>query len=115
MASDLKHKSRELTEGPGRAPARAMLRAVGLRDEDFAKPLVAVANTWSEVTPCNLHLRDIAEKVKAGIREAGGVPLEFNSIVISDGISMGTEGMKTSLISREVVADSIAFFDEHLK
>ena len=107
MASDLKHKSRELTEGPGRAPARAMLRAVGLRDEDFAKPLVAVANTWSEVTPCNFHLRDIADKVKAGIREAGGVPLEFNSIVISDGISMGTEGMKTSLISREVVADSI--------
>lgn len=107
MASDLKHKSRALTEGPGRAPARAMLRAVGLRDEDFAKPLVAVANTWSEVTPCNFHLRDIADKVKAGIREAGGVPLEFNSIVISDGISMGTEGMKTSLISREVVADSI--------
>ena len=107
MASDLKHKSRELTEGPGRAPARAMLRAVGLRDEDFGKPLVAVANTWSEVTPCNFHLRDLADKVKAGIREAGGVPLEFNSIVISDGISMGTEGMKTSLISREVVADSI--------
>ncbi len=107
MVSDLKHKSRELTEGPGRAPARAMLRAVGLRDEDFAKPLVAVANTWSEVTPCNFHLRDIADKIKAGIREAGGVPLEFNSIVISDGISMGTEGMKTSLISREVVADSI--------
>lgn len=107
MVSDLKHKSRELTEGPGRAPARAMLRAVGLRDEDFDKPLVAVANTWSEVTPCNFHLRDIADKVKAGIREAGGVPLEFNSIVVSDGISMGTEGMKTSLISREVVADSI--------
>lgn len=107
MVSDLKHKSRELTQGPGRAPARAMLRAVGLRDEDFDKPLVAVANTWSEVTPCNFHLRDIADKVKAGIREAGGVPLEFNSIVISDGISMGTEGMKTSLISREVVADSI--------
>ena len=107
MASDLKHKSRELTQGPGRAPARAMLRAVGLRDEDFDKPLVAVANTWSEVTPCNFHLRDIADKVKAGIREAGGVPIEFNSIVISDGISMGTEGMKTSLISREVVADSI--------
>jgi dihydroxy-acid dehydratase len=84
-----------------------MLRAVGLRDEDFDKPLVAVANTWSEVTPCNFHLRDIADKVKSGIREAGGVPLEFNSIVISDGISMGTEGMKTSLISREVVADSI--------
>lgn len=107
MVSDLKHKSRALTQGPGRAPARAMLRAVGLRDEDFDKPLVAVANTWSEVTPCNFHLRDIADKVKTGIREAGGVPLEFNSIVISDGISMGTEGMKTSLISREVVADSI--------
>lgn len=107
MVSDLKHKSRELTQGPERAPARAMLRAVGLRDEDFDKPLVAVANTWSEVTPCNFHLRDIADKVKAGIREAGGMPLEFNSIVISDGISMGTEGMKTSLISREVVADSI--------
>ena len=107
MGGDLKHKSRDLTEGPGRAPARAMLRAVGFGDEDFSKPLVAVANTWSEVTPCNYHLRDLAEKVKAGIREAGGVPIEFNSVVISDGISMGTEGMKASLISREVVADSI--------
>lgn len=107
MAGNLKHKSRDLTEGPGRAPARAMLRAVGFGDEDFSKPLVAVANTWSEVTPCNYHLRDVAEKVKAGIREAGGVPIEFNSVVISDGISMGTEGMKASLISREVVADSI--------
>lgn len=107
MVGDLKHKSRDLTEGPGRAPARAMLRAVGFGDEDFSKPLVAVANTWSEVTPCNYHLRDVAEKVKAGIREAGGVPIEFNSVVISDGISMGTEGMKASLISREVVADSI--------
>ena len=107
MAGDLKHKSRDLTDGPGRAPARAMLRAVGFGDEDFSKPLVAVANTWSEVTPCNYHLRDVAERVKAGIREAGGVPIEFNSVVISDGISMGTEGMKASLISREVVADSI--------
>lgn len=107
MPSDLKHKSRELTEGPGRAPARAMLRAVGLTDEDLSRPLVAVANTWSEVTPCNFHLRQLAEKVKAGIREAGGTPIEFNTIVISDGISMGTEGMKASLISREVVADSI--------
>ncbi len=107
MASDFKHKSRDLTEGPGRAPARAMLRAVGLRDEDFSKPLVAVANTWSEVTPCNAHLRELAESVKAGVREAGGVPLEFNSVVVSDGISMGTEGMKASLVSREVVADSI--------
>ncbi len=107
MTSNVKHKSRDLTDGPGRAPARAMLRAVGLRDEDFSKPLIAVANTWSEVTPCNLHLRDLAEQVKAGIRDAGGVPLEFNSVVISDGISMGTEGMKASLVSREVVADSI--------
>jgi dihydroxy-acid dehydratase len=107
MALDLKHKSRDLTEGPGRAPARAMLRAVGLRDEDFSKPLIAVANTWSEITPCNYHLREIAQKVKEGIREAGGVPIEFNTVVVSDGISMGTEGMKTSLISREVVADSI--------
>ncbi len=107
MTSQFKHQSRDLTEGPGRAPARAMLRAVGLRDEDFSKPLVAVANTWSEVTPCNMHLRDLAASVKAGIREAGGVPLEFNSVVVSDGISMGTEGMKASLVSREVVADSI--------
>ncbi len=107
MALDLKHKSRDLTEGPGRAPARAMLRAVGLRDEDFSKPLVAVANTWSEITPCNYHLREIAQKVKEGIREAGGVPIEFNTVVVSDGISMGTEGMKASLVSREVVADSI--------
>ena len=107
MSSDLKHKSRELTDGPGRAPTRAMLKAVGLTDEDFSKPLVAVANTWTEVTPCNYHLRGLAEKIKNGIRAAGGTPLEFNTIVVSDGISMGTEGMKASLISREVVADSI--------
>lgn len=103
----LKHKSCDLTEGPGRAPARAMLKAVGLTDEDLSRPLVGVANTWSEVTPCNVHLRQLAENVKAGIRAAGGTPIEFNTIVISDGISMGTEGMKASLISREVVADSI--------
>jgi dihydroxy-acid dehydratase len=84
-----------------------MLRAVGLVDEDFNKPLIAVANTWSEVTPCNYHLRDLAASVKQGIREAGGTPIEFNTIVVSDGISMGTEGMKASLISREIVADSI--------
>ena len=107
MSSNLKHKSRDLTEGPGRAPARAMLKAVGLNDEDLSRPLIAVANTWSEITPCNYHLRQLAEKVKAGIRAAGGTPLEFNTIVISDGISMGTEGMKASLISREVIADSI--------
>jgi len=107
MTDSLKHNSKTLTEGPDRAPARAMLRAVGLVDEDFNKPLIAVANTWSEVTPCNYHLRDLAASVKQGIREAGGTPIEFNTIVVSDGISMGTEGMKASLISREVIADSI--------
>ncbi len=107
MSDTLKKNSLVLTEGPDRAPARAMLRAVGLKDDDFSKPLIAVANTWSEITPCNYHLRDLAASVKQGIREAGGVPIEFNSIVVSDGISMGTEGMKASLISREVVADSI--------
>jgi len=107
MAESLKRNSKTLTEGPDRAPARAMLRAVGLVDEDFNKPLIAVANTWSEITPCNYHLRDLAASVKQGIREAGGTPIEFNTIVVSDGISMGTEGMKASLISREVVADSI--------
>ncbi|MEE8124449.1 MAG: dihydroxy-acid dehydratase [Nitrospirales bacterium] len=107
MSETLKKNSLALTEGPDRAPARAMLRAVGLTDEDFTRPLIAVANTWSEVTPCNYHLRDLATSVKQGIREAGGTPIEFNTIVVSDGISMGTEGMKASLISREIIADSI--------
>lgn len=99
--------SRTILEGPDRAPARAMLRAVGLTDEDLRRPLVGVANTWTETTPCNLHLRRLAECVKQGIREAGGTPLEFNTVVVSDGITMGTEGMKGSLVSREVIADSI--------
>lgn len=99
--------SRTLVAGRDRAHARAMLRAVGLTDEDFEKPLIAVANTWAETTPCNYNLRKLAEAVKVGIREAGGTPLEFNTIVVSDGISMGTEGMKTSLISRDIIADSI--------
>lgn len=99
--------SRRILEGPDRAPARAMLRAVGLEDEDFEKPLVGVANSWSEVTPCNVHLRELAEHVKQGVREAGGTPLEYNTVVVSDGITMGTEGMRTSLVSREVVADSV--------
>ncbi len=107
MSSELKHKSRDLTEGPGRAPARAMLKAVGFTDEDLARPLVGVANTWIEVMPCNVHLRRVAELVKAGIRAAGGTPIEYNTIAVSDGIAMGTEGMKASLISREVIADSI--------
>jgi dihydroxy-acid dehydratase len=102
-----KLRSRALIEGASRAGARAMLRACGLRDEDFAKPLVGVANTWIEIGPCNYHLRELAVDVKAGIRAAGGTPLEFNTVSISDGITMGTEGMRTSLVSREVIADSI--------
>src|SRR5262245_23841886 len=102
-----KHRSAALTDGPDRAPARAMLKAVGLSDEDLSRPLVGVANTWIEVMPCNIHLREVAASVKEGIREAGGTPIEFNTVAVSDGISMGTEGMKASLVSREVVADSI--------
>ncbi len=100
-------RSAAITEGPSRAPARAMLKAVGFTDADLKKPLIGVANTWIEIGPCNYHLRDLAEEVKVGIREAGGTPMEFNTVSISDGITMGSEGMKTSLISREVIADSI--------
>lgn len=100
-------RSDTIVKGTSRAPARAMLKATGLSDEDLAKPLIGVANTWSEVTPCNLHLRDLATSVKAGIRAAGGTPIEFNTIVVSDGITMGTPGMRASLVSREVIADSI--------
>src|SRR5437867_731152 len=107
MASQSKHRSRDLVDGPSRAPARAMLKAVGFTDDDLARPLVGVANTWIEVMPCNYHLRRLSEKVKAGIRAAGGTPIEYNTIAVSDGIAMGTEGMKASLISREVIADSI--------
>ncbi len=102
-----KPRSHALIDGAHRAPARAMLRACGLRDEDFSKPLVGVANTWIEIGPCNYHLRELAQHVKDGIRAAGGTPLEFNTVSISDGITMGTEGMRTSLVSREVIADSI--------
>jgi dihydroxy-acid dehydratase len=105
--SSLKPRSHTLTDGAHRAPARAMLRASGLRDEDFRKPLIGVANTWIEIGPCNYHLRELAADVKAGIRAAGGTPLEFNTVSISDGITMGTLGMRTSLVSREVIADSI--------
>jgi dihydroxy-acid dehydratase len=107
MTISPRHKSHDLLDGPGRAPARAMLKAVGFTDEDLARPLVGVANTWIEVMPCNYHLRRLSERVKAGIRAAGGTPIEYNTIAVSDGISMGTEGMKASLISREVIADSI--------
>ena len=102
-----KPRSHALVDGPNRAGARSMLRACGLKDEDFAKPLIGVANTWIEIGPCNYHLRELAADVKAGIRAAGGTPLEFNTVSISDGITMGTEGMRTSLVSREVIADSI--------
>jgi dihydroxy-acid dehydratase len=102
-----KPRSSALVDGASRAGARAMLRACGLRDEDFKKPLIGVANTWIEIGPCNYHLRELAQHVKDGIRKAGGTPLEFNTISISDGITMGTEGMRTSLISREVITDSI--------
>jgi dihydroxy-acid dehydratase len=105
--SSLKPRSHALVDGPSRAGARSMLRACGLRDEDFAKPLIGVANTWIEIGPCNYHLRDLAEHVKAGVRAAGGTPLEFNTVSISDGITMGTEGMRASLVSREVITDSI--------
>ena len=107
MAFDPKHRSRAITDGPDRAPARSMFKAIGLTDEDLAKPLIGVANTWIEVMPCNFHLRRLSERVKEGIRAAGGTPIEFNTIAVSDGISMGTEGMKASLVSREVIADSI--------
>ena len=100
-------RSDAIKKGLSRAPARALLKATGLTDADLERPFVAVINTWAEVTPCNFHLRRLAEKVKEGIRAAGGTPIEFNTIVVSDGISMGTEGMKASLVSREVIADSI--------
>src|SRR5689334_5273344 len=104
---DPKHRSRALTEGPERAAARAYLKGIGYDDEALSKPIVAIANTWIETMPCNFHLRSLSAKVKEGIRAAGGTPMEFNTIAISDGETMGTEGMKASLVSREVIADSI--------
>ena len=104
---DLRHKSRVLYDGPDRAPARSYLKAIGLGDDDIRKPMVGIASTWTGTMPCNFGLRDLAQHVARGVREAGGTPMEFNTIAISDGITMGTEGMKTSLVSREVIADSI--------
>jgi dihydroxy-acid dehydratase len=104
---DVKHRSRALTEGPARAPARAYLKGIGFDDEALAKPIIGVAHSWIETMPCNFNNRVLAAKVKEGIRAAGGTPMEVNTVAISDGITMGTEGMKTSLVSREVVADSI--------
>src|ERR1700680_4233725 len=104
---DLKHRSHGITDGRDRAPSRAMFKAIGFTDADLAKPIIGVANTWIETMPCNYNLRELAVKVKEGIRAAGGTPMEFNTIAISDGVTMGTEGMKASLVSREVIADSI--------
>jgi len=104
---DLKHRSREITEGRDRAPSRAMFKAIGFTDADLKKPIIGVANTWIETMPCNFHLRRLSAKVKEGIRAAGGTGMEFNTIAISDGETMGTEGMRASLVSRELIADSI--------
>src|SRR5450631_4526826 len=104
---DLKHRSRGITDGRNQSGARAMFKAIGFTDSDLRRPLIGVANTWIETMPCNFHLRELAAKVKDGVRAAGGTPFEFNTIAVSDGITMGTEGMKASLVSREIIADSI--------
>ena len=104
---DMRHKSRIILDGVDRAGARAMLKGTGFDDEDLKRPIIGVANTWIETMPCNLGLRTLARHVKEGVRAAGGMPQEMNTIAISDGMTMGTEGMKTSLVSREVIADSV--------
>jgi dihydroxy-acid dehydratase len=107
VSGDLRSRSRVILDGPGRAGARAYLRGIGFDDDALSRPIVGIANTWTETMPCNFHLRRLAERVKEGVRAAGGTPMEFNTVAVSDGITMGTEGMKTSLVSREVIADSI--------
>lgn len=107
LEKDLRIKSHVFSDGAMRAPNRAMLRAVGVSDDDFKKPMIGIASTWSEVTPCNIHINDLAKRAKEGAREAGGVPLIFNTITVSDGISMGTQGMRYSLPSRDLIGDSI--------
>ncbi len=107
MSNDLRSRSRVILDGPDRAQARAYLKGIGFDDDALQRPIVGIANTWTETMPCNFHLRRLAERVKDGVRAAGGTPMEFNTVAISDGITMGTEGMKTSLVSREVIADSI--------
>src|SRR6476469_1374916 len=104
---DVKPRSHDVTDFPNRAAARAMLRAVGMTDDDWDKPQVAVVSSWNEVTPCNMPLDRLAKRAKEGVRSAGGFPIEFNTIAVSDGISMGHEGMHASLVSREVIADSV--------
>ncbi|MFL5867500.1 MAG: dihydroxy-acid dehydratase, partial [Thermoleophilaceae bacterium] len=107
MSPDPRGRSRAILDGPDRAPARAYLKGIGFDEEALSKPIVGIANTWTETMPCNFHLRALAARVKDGVRAAGGTPMEFNTVAISDGITMGTEGMKTSLVSRELIADSI--------
>lgn len=107
MTDDLNRRSRTMLEGRDRAAARAMLKAIGFTDEDMARPIIGIANTWIETMPCNFHLRELAARVKEGVRAAGGTPMEFNTIAVSDGVVMGTEGMKASLVSRELIADSV--------
>src|ERR687893_3089405 len=107
MPSSSKPHSFEVTEGPTRAPARAMLRAVGMGEDDWDKPQVGVCSSWNELTPCNMSLDRLAKRAKDGVRAAGGFPLEFMTVAVSDGISMGHEGMRASLVSREVIADSV--------
>jgi dihydroxy-acid dehydratase len=107
VSRDLRSRSRVILDGPERAQARAYLKGIGYDDDALRRPIVGIANTWTETMPCNFHLRGLAERVKEGVRAAGGTPMEFNTVAISDGITMGTEGMKTSLVSREVIADSI--------
>src|SRR5437667_11793219 len=107
MTLNPKHRSSTITDGRERAGARAMLKGIGFTDEDLKRPIIGVANTWTETMPCNFHLRRLAGKVKEGIRAAGATPMEFDTISISDGVTMGTEGMKASLVSRELIADSI--------
>ena len=104
---DPKHNSRAFLQGPHRAAARAQLKGIGYDDEALSKPIIGVASTWIETMPCTYHLRALSHRVKEGIRAAGGTPMEFNTVAISDGITMGTPGMRTSLVSREVIADSI--------
>src|SRR5688572_33490722 len=107
MGNDMKPRSHDVTDGFERAPARAMLRAIGMTDDDFGKAQVGVASSWNEVTPCNMPLDRLAKRAKEGVRAAGGFPIEFVTIAVSDGISMGHEGMRASLVSREVIADSV--------
>src|ERR1700676_2119750 len=107
MAYDVKANSSILLSGRDRAPARSFYKAIGFTDEDLQKPIIGIANTWTETMPCNFNLRQLAVRVKEGVRAAGGTPMEFNTVAISDGITMGTEGMKASLVSRELIADSI--------